>query len=72
MQTQDERLSRYANDGIGNMVKAGDVLQGYGLANAGRYITIVEVGKTAGRALVERHIDGKRFWTFLRYYRKGE
>lgn len=52
-------------------VKVGDVLQGFGLSNAGRYFTVLSVGKS-GRARLQRHIDGKTFWTFLRYYRVVE
>jgi hypothetical protein len=50
----------------------GSVWQGYGIHNAGRYITVIAIGKTNGKVKVERHIDGKRFWTFLGWYRRVE
>lgn len=68
-----DNLNRTTLDGQGSTVVAGSVLQGFGLSNAGRFATVVEVSKsTRGRALIERHLDGKRLWTFLRYWRKAE
>ena len=47
--------------------RPGDVLVGFGLANAGRYATVIQVkGK---RIRIQRHLDGKDFWTFPTYWR---
>ena len=56
-------------DGMGVPVKVGDVLQGYGLSNAGRWATIKAIGKTARRVLICRHLDNKEYWTFTTYWR---
>ncbi len=50
-------------------VEVGHVMVGYGLTNAGRYVTVLKVGATRGRVLVRRHIDNKEYWTFTTYYR---
>lgn len=59
-------------DGRGAEVQRGDVLQGYGLQNAGRFATIELVGRTARRVFLRRHLDNKAYWTFTTYWRKAE
>lgn len=51
------------------LAPVGSVWKGYGLHNAGLHVTIVAIGKTNGKVKAERHLDGKRFWTFLAWYR---
>ena len=51
-------------DTLGNSIEKGVTLQGYGLNNAGRYYTVLDIGQS-GRVRVKRHIDGKEYWVFL-------
>ena len=61
-------MSTTLYDTLGNGVQVGTVLQGFGLNNAGRYYTVLTIGKTRGRVSLERHLDGKVFWTYLNSY----
>ena len=54
-------------DGLAYSV--GSTLCGIGLTNAGRSVTVLAIGRTAGRIRVEEHITGRTFWTFDRSYR---
>ena len=53
------------DDGFGSTVNVGNVLKGFGLNNAGRYYSVIAVGKS-GRVRVQRHVDNKEYWVFLR------
>lgn len=51
----------------------GEVLQGFGLHNAGRFYTVVGTRPHARRPYkLERHLDGKCFWTDARFTREVE
>ncbi len=54
-----------------NQFSVGDTLQGFGLTNAGRFATVKAIGK-GGRIQIERHLDGKVFWTFPTYWRLAD
>jgi hypothetical protein len=69
MSGQEQRMARTVDDACGNGISAGATVQGFGLANAGRYATVVEVGRTRGRLLLELHLTGKRQWMWARYWR---
>ena len=56
-------------DMLGNGYQVGSTLQGFGLSNAGRYYTVIAIGRSAGRVHLEEHLTGRKFWTFMRYYR---
>ena len=59
-------------DAMGNGLAVGQVLQGFGLHNAGRYYTVEKIGRT-GRVKLHRHLDGRRFWqTNMTHYRVVE
>jgi hypothetical protein len=48
----------------------GDIVQGFGLHNAGRYYTVKAIGtRNAARVELVRHLDGHRFWAFASSYR---
>ena len=50
----------------------GDVIQGYGLNNAGRFYTVKDLGRSSGRIYIEEHLTGREFWTSDIYYRLAE
>jgi hypothetical protein len=52
-------------DELGNGLEVGATLQGFGLNNAGRYYTVLGIGK-GGRIRVQRHIDSKDYWVFFK------
>jgi hypothetical protein len=74
------------NDGTGDVIgmppvidrsptkfSAGDTIVGFGLHNAGRYCTVLEVSKTTrGRLRINRHLDDKTLWTFDTWYRLAD
>jgi hypothetical protein len=50
----------------------GDVVQGFGLHNAGRFATVKKLSNTRGRALLEMHLDGRQVWVWLKFWRLAE
>ena len=65
-----ESLAQSRYDALGNGYAIGSVVVGTGLSNAGRAHTVRMVSPTTRhRFELERHLDGRRFWTFDRYYR---
>jgi len=50
----------------------GEVVQGFGLSNAGRFATVKAVGKTAGRVQLELHLTGRVFWTWTKFWRLAD
>lgn len=57
------------HDALGNGFAEGGTVVGFGLTNAGRYCTILKLGRS-GRALLREHLTGREFWTFVaRAYR---
>lgn len=49
-------------------VSVGDVIRGFGLQNAGRHYTVLQLGNTSGRVYLEEHLTGRKFWSFDRHY----
>ena len=50
--------------------EVGEVIKGFGLQNAGRHYTVLQVGRIKGRVYLEEHLTGRKFWTFSTYYRE--
>lgn len=59
--------THHHQDALGNGIAVGSVLVGIGLDNAGRAYTVRKLGPQ--RVQVERHADGKVFWTHPLNYR---
>lgn len=59
--------THHHQDALGNGIVVGSVLVGIGLDNAGRAYTVRKLGPQ--RVQVERHADGKVFWTHPLNYR---
>lgn len=56
---------------MATLFSVGDVLQGYGLHNAGRFYTVVHIPASGkeGRITVEEHITGRKFKTWCAWMR---